>query len=291
MKNERLFELIGEIDEKFIVEAENMNLEKKEQKTGVKIKWIATVAAAVVAVSVILPNVNGNLALAMEKIPVLGKYFEIVTFRDYQYQDEQNLADVQVPQVVTDENATEIEKETAASLNKSIEEYAEGFMKEFEENLKSENEGYQELSMDYQVVTDNEDWLTLKITALEVQASGYEQVKYYHIDKSTGRQAVLSDLFVEGSDYVGRISENIIAQMKENEAEDEGKVYFYQGMTGDTTGLTEDDLFGRIQPEQNFYFNEEGELVITFNEYEVGPGYMGVVEFTIPDEVISDIVK
>lgn len=291
MKNEKLFELIGEIDEKFIAEAENMKVEKSQKKSRKSVKLAASVAAAVVAVSIILPNINGDVALAMEQIPVLGKYFEIVTFREYHYQDDHNQAEVKVPQVTTEKDATDTQKQTATALNKSIEEYAKGFEEEFKENLKGEEEGYQGLSMDYQVVTDNDNWLTIKITALEVQASGYEQVKYYHVDKRTGKEAVLSDLFEEDSDYIGRISENIIEQMKENEANDSGKMYFYQGMSGDTTGMSEEDLFSKIDPQQNFYFNEEGELVISFNEYEVAPGYMGVVEFTIPSEVIADIMK
>ncbi len=290
MNNERLFELIGEIKEEFIAEAEKTDLKEKGKKKEEKMKWITIAVAAAVAVSVLLPNINGNLALAMEKIPFFGKYFKIVTIRDYQYQDEQNQAEVQIPQVVVEDNVTDREKETAVSFNKRIEEYAEGFMKKFQENLKAEGEGYQELSMDYQVITDNDHWLSLKISALEVQASGYQQVKYFHIDKSTGEEAILSDLFVEGSDYVDRISQNIIVQMQEAEAEDEGKVYFYQGMK-DSTGLAEEDLFRQISPEQNFYFNAQGALVIAFNEYEVAPGYMGVVEFVIPDEVISDILK
>lgn len=296
MKNERLFECIGEIDEKFIEEAASMKSGKKQDKNQKKQnkniwKRVLISAAAVIALSIILPNTNGNLAMAMEKIPILGKYFEIVTFREYHYEDEKNQADVKVPQLTTKDNASKAEKETASTLNKSIDDYAQGFIQKFKETLATEHDGYQELSMDYQVVTDNEDWLTLKITALEVQASGYEQVKYYHIDKRTGKEAVLSDLFVDGSDYIDKISENIIEQMKENEKSDSDKVYFYQGTLRDTTGLSEDDLFSKIKPEQNFYFNEEGQLVITFNEYEVAPGYMGVVEFTIPDDVIGDILK
>jgi len=30
-------------------------------------------------------------------------------------------------------------------------------------------------------------------------------------------------------------------------------------------------------------------LVISFDKYEVGPGYMGIQEFEIPTEVIADI--
>ena len=47
-------------------------------------------------------------------------------------------------------------------------------------------------------------------------------------------------------------------------------------------GITEDTLF---------YLNEEEQLVISFNEGDVAPMYMGVVEFLIPEEVVKDILK
>lgn len=41
----------------------------------------------------------------------------------------------------------------------------------------------------------------------------------------------------------------------------------------------------------DFYINDSGKLVLVFDEYEVAPGYMGVVSFEIPTEVVADIVK
>jgi hypothetical protein len=40
----------------------------------------------------------------------------------------------------------------------------------------------------------------------------------------------------------------------------------------------------------NFYINEDGKLVISFNEYDVAPGFMGVVEFVIPTDLIKDLL-
>lgn len=286
MKKETLFEVIGQIDEKYVAEAERKVMKKGSIKKQRVIKWTVGVAAAVL-ISIILPNVNGDIAKAMESIPVLGKYFQVVTFREYHYEDDNNTADVVVPKVETEENATEEEVETAESMNKSIEEYAQGFMQEFQENLKSQGEGYQDLKLDYEVVTDNAEWLTLKVNALQVEASGYQQVKFFHIDKKTGKEAVLSDLFVEDSDYVEIISQNILEQMKTQMQEDESKVYFYEG---DGDGIEEGE-FKEIKEDQNFYFGKNGELVIVFDEYEVAPGCMGIVEFTIPLQCIESILK
>lgn len=41
----------------------------------------------------------------------------------------------------------------------------------------------------------------------------------------------------------------------------------------------------------DFYINESGKLVLVFDEYEVAHGYMGVVSFEIPTEVVASIVK
>lgn len=91
----------------------------------------------------------------------------------------------------------------------------------------------------------------------------------------------LEDLFVEGSDYISAISENIKTQMQEQMAANEGVIYF----------LDNDDMpefnFQGITEQTNFYFNEKDELVIAFDEYEVAPGSMGAPEFVIPQEVTA----
>lgn len=49
--------------------------------------------------------------------------------------------------------------------------------------------------------------------------------------------------------------------------------------------------FEAITDETAFYVNEEGNVVISFNEGDVAPVYMGVVTFTIPDETLQGIKK
>ena len=47
--------------------------------------------------------------------------------------------------------------------------------------------------------------------------------------------------------------------------------------------------FKSITEETHFYLNADNELVISFNEGDVAPMYMGVVQFTIPNEVVEGI--
>lgn len=70
--------------------------------------------------------------------------------------------------------------------------------------------------------------------------------------------------------------------MKARMAEDETQIYFVD------TDMPDND-FQQIAAEQSFYYNQEGQLVIAFNEYEVAPGYMGCPQFIINDAVLAGL--
>ena len=91
-------------------------------KRGNRILKIGATAAAVALVFVALPNTSASVAQAMEQVPVLGNLVSAVTFRDYQYDDGKNMADVDEPKLVagdTDnanvaQSVTEVNAEIAA---------------------------------------------------------------------------------------------------------------------------------------------------------------------------------
>ena len=47
--------------------------------------------------------------------------------------------------------------------------------------------------------------------------------------------------------------------------------------------------FVEIEKDQQFYIDENGQIVIAFNEGDVAPMYMGCVQFTIPGQVTDKI--
>ena len=100
-----------------------------------------------------------------------------------------------------------------------------------------------------------------------------------------GKSVVLNDLFVENSDYIKRISDEIKQQMRQQMQTDEGMVYWI-----DQTDFP-DDNFEQISEIEDFYWNEKNELVIVFDEYQVAPGYMGCPEFVISENVVNEILK
>ena len=100
----------------------------------------------------------------------------------------------------------------------------------------------------------------------------------------TGEQLQLKDIFVDDSDYIGRISEYIKTQMEQQMKEDEQKIYWIDTEFDDMN-------FKTITEETSFYLNEKNNVVISFGEGDVAPMYMGIVEFEIPEEIIGDIRK
>ena len=273
--------------------------------------WTAVAAAAVVMIA--LPNTNMQIAHAMENIPWLGGFFRLVTVRQYNYNDENHDAEVELAQISYGEDAGEgasvgevaaapegtaagsvegvgqeaavanLSEDGVEAVNQDMEATVEELIRQFEDTLSEE--GYHGLHVTQEVVTDNALYYTVKLSALETEASGYEHNQFYTIAKQTGNVVTLEDLFAEGSDYISAISENIKTQMKEKMAADEGVIYF----------LDNDDMpefnFQGITEQTNFYFNEKDELVIAFDEYEVAPGSMGAPEFVIPQEVTAAILK
>lgn len=301
-------------------------MEKKRAARARRSTTWAAVAAAVV-VMVALPNTNMQIAHAMEDIPLLGGFFRLVTVRQYSYSSQNSNAEVELARIedaetsgvsayssdedgmvgaaapdIASEAASGGEMEEAAvevqsamadeatakqsgmqAVNQDMEATVNELIKQFEDTLSEE--GHHGLYVTQEVVTDNAQYYTVKLSALEIEASGYEHNKFYTLDKVTGEVVTLADLFAKDSDYISVISENIKSQMRQQMAADEGVTYF----------LDDDDMpefnFQEITDKTNFYFNEKGELVIAFDEYEVAPGYMGAPEFVIPDTVTEALYK
>ena len=234
-------------------------------------RWTAW-AAAVLALFIAVPNVSPAAAAAMADIPVLGAVVRVVTFRNYTYDDGYHSADVSVPELAGGAAAQEVSDQVRA--------YTDRLIARFEETCEEElgKEGYHGLDVTSTVVTDTDEWFTLRVDAVEIQASGYEFSRFYHINKATDQVVTLKDLFREDADYVTVLSDEVRRQMEERMAENTEASYFPEEFTA-------------IDPEQNFYFNTDGNLVLVFDEYTIAPGSMGMPEFTIPSDVYETLLK
>lgn len=243
-------------------------LEKKRSDRMKNMKRTGVTAAALVLTFGIAVNASPVVAQAMDGIPVIGSIARVVTIRNYnESTDNGMMADISVPQI--DGNV---------AANAEMDAYAKELIARYEKEVVAQlgqEEGHYALESSYEVVSDNDKYVSIRINTVETMASGAEFVKIFTVDKATGQTVSLKD-FLNSPEKLEAVSQNIKDQMAAQMAEDEGKVYFTEGEPGGFTGLTGDE---------NFYLNEAGELVIVFGEYEVAPGYMGTVSFTIPKDV------
>lgn len=252
--------------------------------------WLSVAAA--ILFFLILPNSSVQMAYAMSRIPVIGEMVQVVIFRDYQYEKGRFRADVEVPELVMNELSVDedllpsIEGELQNSMmgiNEEIKKISNRFVIEFEKELRSQ-EGYLDVIIQPEVISTTEDYFTLKLIVYQGAGSGMEWNYFYTIDLKSGKRLVLSDLFKENVDYSMPIIENIVVQMREQMNQDENAMYWIDD---------EVEVLGviKINNETSFYVNEEGNIVIVFNEGDVAPMCMGVVSFEIPSEVTEDIRK
>lgn len=213
-----------------------------------------------------------------------GKVISVSTVKKLIINEETFDADIEIPFIEGLEN-----KELENSLNEQYlaegEKLYEDFVAEIEEIKAQGMEAHLGISSGYIIKTDTGKILSIERYVVNVAASSSTVTKYDNIDKEKEILLTLPGLF-KNEDYINVISENIKEQMLEQVKSDENKHYWVEG-------VEENDFFGlfeKISKEQKFYINENYKLIIVFDKYEVAPGYMGVVEFEIPTDIISNLL-
>lgn len=253
------------------------SLPEKEAKPKLRIlhtttrRFISTAACILFVMLVLLPNLSVTYAHAMENIPIIGDLVEIFTIRNYFYSDDRHELDAEVPEVNDPSN-----EQVSDLINKDVNELTSAVIQKFYDDLEiSHDTGYGSIYIDYETVTNTDEWFTLKLTVSEVQASSNTYFKFYHIDRTNGTYVTFGDL-IDSEDF-GAIEQIIRAQMEAEMAADPDVVYW-----------TEDTELGQsitaLSTDQNFYFDDAGNLVIVYNKYEVAPGSMGCPEIVIGKE-------
>ncbi len=226
--------------------------------------------AAAIAVFVAVPNVSAEAARALGSLPVIGHLVQVITFRHYVYSTNAQQVDLRIPQI---QQAGEAGKQ----INAAVQAEAERMLRTFEAEYGG-TDAYAGLDIQYQVTMDNAKWFTLRVDLVQTAASGAQRVQYYHINKNTGKVVTLSNLFPWKGDYIRILSEEVKRQMQQRNAADPNAAYFPETLE-------------QIDPEQSFYWNEDGKLVLVFDEYTVAAGSMGISEFVIAPEILQSLMQ
>ena len=262
------------VDENRKKAAENTGARPASAKGLIYLKRTVASLAACMGMIIVLSNIDPVISNAMAKLPLIGAISKVVTFRTFEDSNNGFEADISIPKVVT-ENGEELQ------ANKDISAYADKLIAQYESEIAAaDGEGHYSISSTYETVYDGDRYLCLKVNTTLVMASGTEYVKIFTIDKTTGKTVMLKDL--ADGEMLKKISKNIISQMTEQMAEDENVTYFIGTETPEWD-------FNGLDGSESFYFDSEGSLVICFDEYQVAPGHMGAVEFTIPKEITGEL--
>ncbi len=242
---------------------------KKENKF---LKRTFLSVAGVAAALVICTNCIPAIAYAGMDIPVVKDIVRVITFNRYEVSEKGVEIKVSVPKI-----EGLLNEELEAKLNNEFKENADIVIASIEQDVKTLQKEYGDdfhLGVDASCVirTDNRDILAIDTYIVNTVASSSTRHKFYTINKKTKELVTLVSLF--DGDYITPISEYIIKEMKNDNG-------YWIGDNG----------FTKIKPDQNFFINDKGNIVISFDKYEVAIGAYGCPEFEIPKDVVKDILK
>ena len=264
---------IPDILDDVVNDALNINKNKKSNIS----KWTTTVAACL-GVLVIGVNLSPAFADTLDDIPVIGTVIKIINFRNYTVKKGNIDISIDIPKIIGLKD-----EEVEFKLNKEFEKEGKKLYQEYLNEIKNlGTDGKKYGKSWYEVINENDEILSLVIYNETVEGSSYTTRKFYNINKKDGTVLTLQGMFGD-KDYVKVISENIKEQMRERMKENPDDVYWIDD--------DEIDDFQEISKDQDFYINKNNDLVICFDKYEVAPGSSGLVEFTIPKEIVKKLMN
>lgn len=224
-----------------------------------------------------LINATPTLAQTLETIPILGSVVRVVDLRTYTWNWGHTGQTVQTP-------VLEGDPDTVDAVDAEIKELVQQMEEQFRWYASRKYQGYAAEDISYEVVRDDSALFTLCFHTVINMGGSVDYSRYLTLNRETGQMLELSDLFQPESKYVSAISREIKAQMAEQNNAGTAAFFLPGGIWSD------EECFQSIAPDQNFYINDENQLVIVFDEYEVAPGSMGTPEFVIPTEFLNGML-
>ena len=238
-------------------------------------RWLyhGLIMAGTCMVFVVSVNLFPGFNHVFANVPIIGTLAKVVTMTTYTDSNDHASLLVEVPS---------IKESRAVQANSDIEDYVQSLIDQYQLDTQT-NMGNYDLIAHYSVVTDNGQYLSIRFDTNVVMAGATRTVRTFTIDKASGKVVTLADVLDHDDALLDIIGENIKSQMIARMAEDPNQTYWVDSdvLEWNFTGL---------QGDESFYFDEQDQLVIEFDELEVAPGYMGVVSFTIPLEVSGQLI-
>ena len=252
--------------------------QKHQRRRPVRVISTGVAIFATACVSfVVMLNVSPAFAKTMYEIPVLGDICRVFTFREYYFEDNTKIVNVRIPNIENTGN-TDLEKR----INQEIRDKMDESVKDSEQRAQENYDAYiatggdpkeywpMDIHVDYEIKSSNERTLSFVIDKYEGHASVYRERYFYNLDLQTGKTLTLQDMF--GADYQDFVYDQVTEQVEQ--LDPETKQYIFPQY------LTK-NLINQNRP---FYLDENGNIVVVFEKYEIAAGAAGPLEFVINKE-------
>ena len=220
-------------------------------------------------------NSSSVLAKGMYKIPVIGDFAKMVTFREYNIHNETSKGKVIIPTANDIQNKA-IESQINETIEKKVDElvkeqatldkeYKEAFL---ETGGKEEDYKKIEMAVDYKLHYSSQNIISFEIFKYQTLAPAYNETYFYNIDLKTGEEITIKEVL--GGDYSKIIKEKTEKQMLDRIKNNSELTYWI------------DELKEiEIKEDRKFYIKEDGDIVVFFDKYEVATGLMGAQHFVV----------
>lgn len=253
--------------------AEGKRLRKRKKIIPIWGK-IAATAAVFVFCFVALLNLSPAVAEAANKMPIIGNLCRVLTFREYHFEDNIKYIDAKIPKIKYS-GKSDLERR----VNLEIQQKINDCLSENEEIAKDYYEAFIEtggkpedfipigITVDYEIKCANEEYVSFVISQYETSFNAYNHEFYYNIDLESGKVLTLKDLY--GNEYKEIAAESIESTI--DIWNDEQKEMLWNDIS----------ISDLISENTDFYINENNQIIIVFEKYEVAYGAAGAIEFVI----------
>lgn len=241
---------------------------------------------------IILMTAHPAMAKSLQGIPLVGEAFKVISIANI-YDDGSYNSTIETPVIVIESpsettpvqepssqeaQVVEIVEELNSRYKEESQALYEAFMAEVEE-IEANGGGHLGVDSGYDILTDDDRFFAVSRYVVNTVASSSTVKSFDTIDKENGWLLTLPSLFKDDA-YLDVISQWLKDEMVRQMAEDDQVIYWVEGVNPSF-------VFEGIEANQDFYINKDHQLVIAFDKYLVGPGYMGLREFPLPYKLLE----
>lgn len=234
--------------------------------------WRCSLATFAIAYLFLL-NTSPTFAKVLFNTPLIGNVSRILCLREYKDDSVVQTLHVKVP-VVENTGNEKMEKK----VNETINTYINNTVKQVQKDNKEALNNYKKqktivmkskVNIDYNITANKGNLLSFQIITTHQGNTSLEEYLTFNLNLVTGKELTLQELF--GDSYKDIINTHIRSQIQEIKQRDKN-IMFFEGNEG-FTGITDD---------QAFYIDDQGNVVIVFEKYEISVGSAGPHLFKIP---------